>query len=471
MGAGNTMDLTTAKTKVVRVVSSDSAGSCPDNNAWEWNPTTRRLFACGDGTWYKMADAAGLGGGVSSFASRTGSITPQTGDYASFYASLAGSYSDPAWLTSLAGSKVTGSLLLSLLAQTGATTGQVLAWNGTAYAPTTVSTGGVSSFASRTGPITPQTGDYASFYASLAGSYSDPAWLTSLAGSKVTGSLLLSLLAQTGATTGQVLAWNGTTYAPTAGGVTLSSPDNSLVIGGTASSPTAIANPASVPLLNSAHTYGSVNINMGSARIILPSLPFASLPTASSFTNYEFTVTDCLTSSCSAGGGSIVAKKRSNGAGWITVSPPSSGVTIGNDAVNRLCASTGTAAFECTPFGGNSLTWDGYTLGIRGTTKRFWSNTGNAIACSSSTTLPGASAFKINLTGNCTVTAPGATDGAEFTIVFQQDATGSRTVTWAGSPAVRGTMTVSSTANSYSVQKFTSADGAWYAISPGVTGQ
>ena len=45
-----------AKTKMVKGVASDPSGSCADNNTWEWNPTTRRLFACGAGTWYKMAD-------------------------------------------------------------------------------------------------------------------------------------------------------------------------------------------------------------------------------------------------------------------------------------------------------------------------------------------------------------------------------------------------------------------------------
>lgn len=127
------------KTKMVKVVAIDPSGSCPDNNAWEWNPTTRRLFACGAGTWYKMADAAGLGGGVSSFATRTGAVVADGTDYASFYPMLSGSYSNPAWIATLAGSKLTGSVALSLLAQTSAITGQVIQWSGSAWVPASAS--------------------------------------------------------------------------------------------------------------------------------------------------------------------------------------------------------------------------------------------------------------------------------------------------------------------------------------------
>ena len=67
------------------------------------------------------------------------------------YASLTGSYANPGFITSLAWSKLTGvpstftpsthTHALSDLTQSGATTGQVPQWNGTAWAPATVSGG------------------------------------------------------------------------------------------------------------------------------------------------------------------------------------------------------------------------------------------------------------------------------------------------------------------------------------------
>jgi hypothetical protein len=51
----------------------------------------------------------GLGGGaVSSVFGRTGDVVALTGDYSAFYPQLSGSYSNPAWITSLIWSKITG---------------------------------------------------------------------------------------------------------------------------------------------------------------------------------------------------------------------------------------------------------------------------------------------------------------------------------------------------------------------------
>lgn len=51
-----------------------------------------------------------------------------------------------------------------------------------------------------------------------------------------------------------------------------------------------------------------------------PPLAYASLPTASGVTGQQFRVTDCLTTACTAGGGSIQAKLFSNGTTWQLVS-------------------------------------------------------------------------------------------------------------------------------------------------------
>ena len=43
---------------------------------------------------------------------------------------------------------------------TGATSGQYLAWNGSAWVPTTAAAGGVTSFNTRTGAVVPANADY-----------------------------------------------------------------------------------------------------------------------------------------------------------------------------------------------------------------------------------------------------------------------------------------------------------------------
>src|SRR5271166_2254375 len=64
-------------------------------------------------------------------------------------------------------SSITGSLALSQIAQGGATSGQALEWNGSAWAPATLSGAGVSSVFTRTGAVVALAGDYSAFYDAL----------------------------------------------------------------------------------------------------------------------------------------------------------------------------------------------------------------------------------------------------------------------------------------------------------------
>lgn len=117
-------------------------------------------------TWGPGSCGSGGGGGaVSSVFGRTGAVTAQTGDYTAAQVTNAlsstGSYANPAWLTSLAWSKLTS-------------------------VPTLV-----NSFNGRNGTLTPASGDYTCAQVTncvdQTGNYSNPGWISSLAWSKVTG--------------------------------------------------------------------------------------------------------------------------------------------------------------------------------------------------------------------------------------------------------------------------------------------
>lgn len=114
--------------------------------------------------WSKITGAPATG--VSSVFGRSGAVVAQSGDYTAAQVinavSSIGSYADPAWITSLSWSKITG-------------------------APAT----GVSSVFGRAGAVTAQAGDYTAAQVTNAvstlNSYSDPAWLITLSWGKITG--------------------------------------------------------------------------------------------------------------------------------------------------------------------------------------------------------------------------------------------------------------------------------------------
>lgn len=124
------------------------------------NATT---YLRGDGSW---AVVTAGGGAVDSVFGRSGVVVAQAGDYTAAMVtnavSTAGSYADPAWLTSLAWSKISG-------------------------APAS----GVITVFGRAGAVVAQAGDYTAAQVTgavdTAGSYANPAWITSLAWSKITG--------------------------------------------------------------------------------------------------------------------------------------------------------------------------------------------------------------------------------------------------------------------------------------------
>lgn len=167
-----------------------------------------------DGTIQTTAFAAGASP-VTSVFGRTGAVVAQSGDYSAAQitnaVSIAGSYSDPSWITGLAWTKITGApafLVDPMLAKgdlivRGTTTtrlavgldGQVLVADSTQAlgvkwgAPAAASP--VTSVFGRIGDVIAVTGDYSAAQITNAVDqtvqYPNPAWITSLAWSKITG--------------------------------------------------------------------------------------------------------------------------------------------------------------------------------------------------------------------------------------------------------------------------------------------
>jgi hypothetical protein len=157
---------------------------------------------------------------VASVFGRTGVVVAAAGDYTAYQVtnavSVAGSYADPPWITSLAWSKIAGAPpagVSSVFTRSGAvvaaagdyTAAQVtnavstanayadpawitaLAWSKITGVPAT----GVATVFGRSGAVVAVAGDYTAAQVtnavSTAGSYADPAWITSLAWAKLTG--------------------------------------------------------------------------------------------------------------------------------------------------------------------------------------------------------------------------------------------------------------------------------------------
>jgi hypothetical protein len=184
-------------------------------------PATGQVLAWDGAQWAPLALA---GGGVTSLFGRTGAVTGQTGDYS--FTQISGSVGS-GQLPAAAGD-LTGALSAPTVARiqsrpvatTAPSVGQVLAWNGTQWAPQALAGVSVTSMFGRTGAVTAQTADYS--FAQISGAVGS-AQLPS-AGGDVSGTLTSATVSRlqnrpmstTGPTSGQVLTWDGSQWIPQA---------------------------------------------------------------------------------------------------------------------------------------------------------------------------------------------------------------------------------------------------------------
>lgn len=87
-----------------------------------WTTDTKKLYVGDGATSGGIAVDTNL---LTSFNGRTGAILPISGDYASFYVSLTGSYANPTWITALDPAKITQTASYRFVTDTEKTT-----WNG-----------------------------------------------------------------------------------------------------------------------------------------------------------------------------------------------------------------------------------------------------------------------------------------------------------------------------------------------------
>lgn len=127
-----------------------------NDTVYQWKRGTR---------YFGFKLPAGGAGTVNSVFGRTGVVVAVESDYQAYYPRLSQTYANPAWISSLAWSKITGAPSYLLISDTATMLLNYRHW--------------------LAGYLTQAAGD--ARYPQLSGSYANPSWITSLPWSKITG--------------------------------------------------------------------------------------------------------------------------------------------------------------------------------------------------------------------------------------------------------------------------------------------
>jgi hypothetical protein len=236
------------------------------------------------------------------------------------------------------------------LAQGGATNNQVLQWNGTAWVPATLATGGTVTTVTGTAPVTvanPTTTPAISIAnagitnALLADNAVNSAKIAdaSIIGADIANTTITSdKLAPSGATAGQVLKWNGTNWVPAADdagvGATPTLANGQILVGnGTTNSAAALAGDATL----SGGTITIANNAVNSAKIL-----------DGSVTGVDIANTTITADKLAASGASANQVLQWNGTNWVPATLAAGGsvttIATGAGLTGGPITTTGTIA-------------------------------------------------------------------------------------------------------------------------------
>ena len=305
-------------------------------------------------TGIKWATPSG-GGAVSSVFTRTGAVVAATGDYTAAQVTHAvdqtGSYVNPAWITSLPWTKITGAP--AIFADPTTTKGDLIA-RGSSAPATRLAVGATLNMALLVDSSQALGVKWATMTAAMVtnavdqtGSYVNPAWITSLPWAKITGAP--AFLTDPTTTKGDLIAHGtSTTRLPvgTDGQVLTADSTQTLGVKWAAASGGAAQTPWTSNISAAGFNLDSVGrIGIGTASVA----PYLLYMQTSGFNNYAFVASDSSASAMTGFGMSISAEEW-DATKSIVIEPGSSACITSTATPTRFrCRSSHAVQIEARP--------------------------------------------------------------------------------------------------------------------------